>query len=107
MELTQMWGHGRTEAVRLKTAEGVGNYYTAYFTSLSKDKKGSRLGMYPVGFKLYRTSRNIIQPVVEKVAYSSLKKEFGEPTYRNAYSISRDDRVVNIVVREQYKINKD
>lgn len=105
-KLQEMWGHGRTKTKRLKNVDGVGNYYAAYFTNLSKGKKGSRLHMYSVGSKIYRTSRNIIKPVVEKIRYGDLRKEYGEPAYHNAYKILKDDSVVNVVVIEQFKTNK-
>ena len=80
VELEKIWGLGYTETQRLKS-DDVGSYYVAYFTDIlqegkdgsKKHKKGSRLHLYPKGFKFYRTSRGIRKPDEIMAEYGGLE----------------------------------
>lgn len=102
IHIAEWWRHGNTETERLKDVTNMGSYLVAYFTNVSKNKKGSRLHMYPVGFKIYRTSRNIIKPVIEEDIYANIVKEYGEPKYSSSIAIKKGDRVINISTTEQF-----
>lgn len=105
IRLAKLWGHGDTKTERLKDVTNMGAYYVAYFTDVEKGKKGSRLHMYPTSFKIFRTSRNIIRPVVEEDVYKNIVKEYGKPTYSNSIAIERDNQVMNISTTEQFTKN--
>lgn len=111
--LEQVWGHGYTDAQRLKS-DDVGSYYVSYFTDLlEEDKKGnkkhikgSRLAMYPKGFKFYRTSRGIEKPKEVKIKYGELEKQGYTNTYTTAFKIideMQENKVLNIIQKETWK----
>lgn len=110
--LEQLWRNGYTDAQRLKS-EDVGTYYVSYFTDLLKtDKKGSkkhikgsRLHMYPKGFKFYRTSRGIKKPEEIKIKYEDIEKQGYKNTYTKAYEIYDllEDKKINFIQREVWK----
>lgn len=110
--LEKIWGNGYTDAQRLKS-DDVGSYYVSYFTDLlEEDKKGnkkrvkgSRLNMYPKGFKFYRTSRGIEKPKEIKIKYEELEKQGYENTYTTAFEIydELEDKVLNRIQKETWK----
>lgn len=109
-DIEKIWGHGWTDTQRLKSND-VGSYYVAYFTDLLETdkkgnkarKKGARLSMYPIGFKLYRTSRGIVQPTIDNVEYSEVLKEYGKPIYEKTYEVVIDDEIVNRIYKKTHK----
>ena len=109
--LEKIWGNGYTDAQRLKS-DDVGSYYVSYFTDLlEEDKKGnkkrvkgSRLSMYPKGFKFYRTSRGIEKPKEIYLPYGELEKQGYKNTYINAFEILKEDgQVINEIQKETWK----
>lgn len=74
-DLAKMWGKGFTKTKRLKSSDKVGNYVLAYVSNLDvqagqssnekKHVKGARLYLYPKGLRIYRSSKNIEQPIEE------------------------------------------
>lgn len=88
-ELAALWGHGFIHVTRLKDADNVGAYLSAYLTNTPADDdtaaaadngvsaigerapkavvKGGRLHMYPKGCHIYRASRNLEQPIIKKI----------------------------------------
>lgn len=55
--------------------------------------KGGRLYLYPPKFNLYRASRGIKKPLVEKIPYYDAKKKVGslKPTYTSCINITDTD----------------
>lgn len=110
--LEQIWGKGYTDAQRLKS-DDVGSYYVAYFTDLlEEDKqgnkkrvKGSRLSMYPKGFKFYRTSRGVEKPKEIKLKYGEIEKGEYKKIYSTAFEIYNtvDDKIINVIQKEVWK----
>ena len=111
--LEKIWGNGYTDAQRLKS-DDVGSYYVSYFTDLlEEDKKGnkkrvkgSRLSMYPKGFKFYRTSRGIEKPKEIKIKYEELEKQGYKNTYTTAFKLidtMQDDKILNVIQKETWK----
>lgn len=109
--LEKIWGNGYTDAQRLKS-DDVGSYYVAYFTDLlEEDKKGnkkrikgSRLSMYPKGFKFYRTSRGIEKPREILSPYGELEKQGYKNTYTTAFELIKEDgQVINKIQKETWK----
>jgi len=102
--LEAIWGHGFTDAQRLKSSD-VGTYYVAYFTDLltdcenlsgaemSKAKiKGGRLKYYPKGFKFYRCSRGVSRPDLSEEFMFEISDETAyEKIYEKAYEIIKED----------------
>ena len=109
-DMEKIWGNGWTDTQRLKS-DDVGSYYVAYFTDLLETdkkgnkarKKGERLSMYPVGFKLYRTSRGIVQPTVDNVEYTDVLDEYGAPIYEKTYEVVVGGEIVNRVYKRTHK----
>jgi hypothetical protein len=107
-KMADIWGHGFTETERLKSND-VGQYFSAYFTSLevgekdnevgavyTKDektgkryKKGARLHFYPKHFKFYRCSRGIVRPEPENAVYNAVISEYGKPKKTKTYSVTK------------------
>jgi hypothetical protein len=127
-KVDKLWGRGKngkgsTHTVRLKS-DDVGCYYTAYFKSLEviadedgetvtddegkKYKKGARLKFYPKGMRFYRCSRGIKKPVVQKMLYGDVIKEFGQPYRVETYNIVKTDehgneQVIKTIQHEWFK----
>lgn len=78
--IENLWGKGFTSTKRLKNSDNVSAYVMAYvsnveidFKSSDKDKanskkviKGGRLSFYPKGIRIYRRSRNLVDPEIQK-----------------------------------------
>ena len=111
-ELEKIWSNGYTDCQRLKS-EDVGTYYVAYFTDIlqedsqgnKKRVKGSRLSMYPKGFKFYRCSRGIKKPKEIYLPYGELEKQGYKNTYTTAFEIynAEEDRIINFIQKETWK----
>lgn len=110
--LEQIWGYGYTDAQRLKS-DDVGSYYVSYFTDLLEEDekgnkkriKGSRLSMYPKGFKFYRCSRGIEKPKEINIKYGELEKQGYINTYTTAFKVINeiDDKILNVFQKETWK----
>ena len=79
-DIENLWGKGFTSTKRLKNSDNVSAYVMAYVTNVeidlkSSDKgkanskkviKGGRLSFYPKGIRIYRRSRNLVDPKIQK-----------------------------------------
>lgn len=102
-ELRNMWGQGNVTVKRLETVDNIGAYLSAYLgdifledgekapdgaTVLPKEikqedgtvenkrvVKGGRLHLYPKGMNIYRKSKGIIVPTVEKMTVKMAKEK--------------------------------
>ncbi len=78
--IENLWGKGFTSTKRLKNSDNVSAYVMAYVSNVEidlkssdKDKanskkviKGGRLSFYPKGIRIYRRSRNLVDPEIQK-----------------------------------------
>ena len=78
--IENLWGKGFTSTKRLKNSDNVSAYVMAYVSNVEidlkssdKDKanskkviKGGRLSFYPKGIRIYRRSRNLVDPKIQK-----------------------------------------
>ncbi len=78
--IENLWGKGFTSTKRLKNSDNVSAYFMAYVSNVEidlkssdKDKanskkviKGGRLSFYPKGIRIYRRSRNLVDPEIQK-----------------------------------------
>lgn len=78
--IENLWGKGFTSTKRLKNSDNVSAYVMAYVSNVeidlkSSDKgkanskkviKGGRLSFYPKGIRIYRRSRNLVDPKIQK-----------------------------------------
>ena len=115
-DMSRIWGHGYTTTERLK-GDDVGAYYVSYFTSLEIEeqtvvkrkngskryKKGARLPMYPLKFKLFRCSEGIIKPMSEYLEHQKVTGQYGEPYRTSTYDIQENDETVNTIQLESFK----
>ena len=79
-DIEKLWGKGFTSTKRLKNSDNVSAYVMAYVSNVeidlkSSDKgkanskkviKGGRLSFYPKGIRIYRRSRNLVDPKIQK-----------------------------------------
>lgn len=79
-DIENLWGKGFTSTKRLKNSDNVSAYVMAYVSNIeidlkSSDKgkaiskkviKGGRLSFYPKGIRIYRRSRNLVDPKIQK-----------------------------------------
>jgi hypothetical protein len=122
-----MWGHGRVTVERLKYADDIGAYYTAYFTNAEvpanrclakgsyaeaevddgsgqkqkkKFEKGANLKFYPKHMKFYRCSRGIVRPKAEKMMYYDVPEELGEPVKVSSYKVIKSSEDIDFATSE-------
>lgn len=103
-ELARIWSFGFVKIKALDDIDNIGAYFSAYLSDVTMDEvekdegftiitdrvevnkkvidgqekrviKGGRLGYYPKGFRIIRTSQGIKKPVTELVKYEKIKKE--------------------------------
>lgn len=80
--MCKLWSHGFTKTQRLSSKNNIASYVMAYVSNLrvnsnsnkTVDIKGARLYLYPKGVRIYRRSKNIVDPIVMKMT----KKKLGE-----------------------------
>lgn len=128
-DLSQLWGHGFTKISSLKNVDNVGLYLTAYLCDMDitdafgtvdlgtngfkeitvtdengrKRKKaiikGARLKLYPVGFRLYRCSRNVKRPIISRCTEKEALQKVGNSTktFEETIQISDNGKVVNTI----------
>ena len=113
-EVSDLWGNGFVTVNRIEEVDNIGAYLTAYLTDMELPKesdrdddkvvkkvvdgkekrfvKGARLVFYPVGMKIYRSSRGIRPPEREKMRYKDSKKitGYGTPRYSSSYDVEVD-----------------
>ena len=125
-KLARIWGHGFVEINALKDVDNVGVYLTAYLADMEladgvpaealdgkhrikevngkRYIKGARLYMYPVGFHLYRCSRGIKPPVVERITEAEAMEKVGAatPTFERTIELSDPESGLSIVINKRY-----
>lgn len=116
-DLQEIWGHGYTDAERVR-AEDAGTYFATYLSYVGehkwekeaaaatgedqnprtkREKKTSRLPLYPKGMKYYRASKNLVQP--REIECSPEAAEYHYPEIVNRYSYDVTDEKGKIVQR--------
>ena len=79
-DIENLWGKGFTSTKRLKNSDNVSAYVMAYVSNVEIDLKsfdkgkanskkvikGGRLSFYPKGIRIYRRSRNLVDPKIQK-----------------------------------------
>lgn len=122
-----IWKLGYTKISSLKNIKSISNYLVSYLTDVCLDeedmkklkgKKGAkaivkneRLKYYPVGVRIFRTSRNIIRPTITKMTEAEAQRKLGDNsilTYEKTLRISNyENTTINIVNYRHYnKIDK-
>lgn len=126
-ELYNIWRNGYVTVEDI-ISDHIGAYFIAYFSNLEilpedeikelenqgdiKEKdgkkyvKGKRLDMYPDGMQIYRYSRNLKKPKVEKGAKEIDETEYNksyEATYKMTTVFENGDEKENFINKQQYK----
>jgi hypothetical protein len=132
LDLERVWGHGFVSIKRPDNADNLGLYLTAYLCDMelsnvpdinkinpdmlkiAEDNKGNskayikgeRLKLYPVGFRIFRTSKGVKRPTVEEKTYKQAMTELSKHTlvHEKAVQLVHEDdkRLVNLFKYEQY-----
>lgn len=134
-ELEKLWGHGFIKIRSLEKVDNIGAYVSAYLSDVEltgenlnqfldkknvrlkevqvdgKSKafiKGGRVHLYPSGMNLYRKSKGIKPPLIEKMPYREIKREVGNaaPNYSKTVKIYKDNEEVNTITYEQYNLKR-
>lgn len=121
--VAQVWGQGFVNVRRLRDTDNVGAYLVAYLSNVdlnnlegnfenvkTKPKKiikGGRLGLYPVGMQIYRTSRKgIHQPLKLKDSKENIQEKYGlsglSPDYYRKFEIIRAQDEEPFVIETEY-----
>lgn len=124
--LERIWGQGYTKTERLHDINNMGAYFIAYFTNmeLSEDEikvyadeddveykngkayiKGKRLDFYPENMRIYRHSKNCIQPKKYVGAEVNDVLRDANLTYSHDAKFSQDGQEYTIQL-EQYRKDK-
>ena len=119
------WDQGFVNVRRLSNADNAGAYLMAYLSDVDlnnlegnfdkkndKDQpkkivKGGRLGLYPVGMQIYRTSRKgIHQPLKLKDSKENIQEKYGlsglSPDYYRKFEIIRAQDEEPFVIETEY-----
>ena len=128
--LAELWGLGFVTIQSLKDVDNIGAYVSAYLTDIEvtdtaegdsveekqvqggdkkKFVKGGRLHFYPTGVNIYRKSKGIIEPIVEKMTYKNARKKFGAATPNFKYGvelIDDENNFKNTIIKEQYNLKR-
>lgn len=130
-ELATIWGKGFVKVTNLKNVDNVGAYLSAYLSDveLTQDSiydclnanetikiknacgkkfiKGGRLKYYVKGFRIYRKSKGIKEPIFFDGKYSELKKRAGitcqKPCYSKSYQFATKD-FSNTIIYEHFNL---
>lgn len=120
-KMAKLWRHGFTKTKRLKQTDNVSAYLMAYLTDLSinltnqsnggvnkKIVKGARLYLYPAHTKLYRFSKGIKKPMVERDTKDNILRKNSidydaDKRYKRSYH--HDEREI-IITTEFYNKRK-
>ncbi|MFR5631767.1 MAG: hypothetical protein ACLUFH_02090 [Monoglobales bacterium] len=114
--LADIWQHGFVNIRSLNgNIDNIGAYLTAYLSDVDIESgvpltadllngrlkevldengeikhiiKGGRLKLLPVGMNIYRTSRGIKKPQVEKMCYSDAQKEIEDMGYKKVHQVA-------------------
>ena len=104
-EMAAIWGHGFTKTKKLDDIDNIGAYLTAYLGDMELEEyksiggsgdgldrntkemadgkryvKGGRLHLYPVGFNMYRCSRDVKRPIVTRITEKNAQKKISAET---------------------------
>ena len=132
--LAKLWGNGFVTIQSLEGVDNIGAYLSAYLTDIEitneqadqladkaeiveknaqgqakKFVKGARLKFYPTGVNIYRKSKGIIEPKVEKMSYKNAQKKLGEATPNFKYGVELIDNEKdfrNTIIKEQYNLKR-
>jgi hypothetical protein len=137
-KLSKLWKHGFTRIRALDNIDNVGAYLTAYLGDMELSEsikygvltdrakevvslndqgekqskyyiKGARLKMYPKGFRLFRKSRGIKEPIVYETTNSDAlqKLKSHELTYEKTISLQdKNTNFYNIINYRYYRKSK-
>lgn len=129
-ELRECWGQGfvKVNAVR-EDCDNLGAYLSAYLADVEvpadcdgtekrvdgkakKFKKRGRLGMYPAGMNIYRTSRGIKRPEVFWAEGEGMKRytaltDGRTPVYEREVVFKDDEGREHRVVKQQFNLARD
>ena len=119
--LAKIWSFGFVKITSLKDCDNVGAYLTAYLTDLELNEnepstnntkavkgkrfeKGARLHLYPPNFQLYRISKGIKPPTIERIPESEAKKKVSTAmlTHETTIELSVPSLDRPIVINKRY-----
>lgn len=121
-DFEKIWGLGFVNIKSLKGIDNLGMYLSAYLSNMQLDSKegennsnnkrivkGSRMHLYPKGFRIYRVSKGIKRPIVykttEKKAMERLKNAV--LIHEKTIEISNDDfSFTNYINYRTFNFNK-
>jgi hypothetical protein len=136
-EIVALWGQGFIKVKALEGVDNIGAYLSAYLGDVElteenianavktqqtikvakvdgKQKKfikGGRLHLYPPGMNLYRHSKGIVFPEVERMEYQEVKKIVGsrKPDYTRTITIIDEEngKVLNTITYENYNTKRN
>jgi len=136
-EMARLWGHGFVKIKSLKGVDNIGAYLSAYLADVElteetlakaiieqkeiktvnvageqkKYVKGGRMHLYPPGMNIYRKSKGIVFPEVEKMKYGDIKKIVGNvtPNYSTTVTIQDDagGKILNRITYEHYNMKRN
>jgi len=125
-EFSKIWKQGFVKIKALKDNDNPGVYFTAYLTDMELSDgvpeealdgkhgiknvnskrfiKGARLHLYPAGFHLYRCSKGIKPPTVERVTEAEAMEKVGAatPTFERTIELSEPETGFSIVINKRY-----
>lgn len=132
--LRDIWGNGNVTIQSLKGVDNIGAYLSAYLADIEipeenvknfegnpdliekevsgkkkKFLKGARLKFYPTGVNIYRKSKGIQDPKVEKMTYKNAQKKLGGATPNFRYGVELIDNEKdfrNTIIKEQYNLKR-
>lgn len=138
-DMAQLWGHGFIKISAFDNVDNIGAYLSAYLSDMELDDslnssntysngfklvtdvdsngntrnkaiiKGTRLKLYPKGFRLFRKSKGIITPTVKECTYAEAMKEIGDsiPTYEKTIKlVDENEKVCNIINYRHYNTKR-
>lgn len=136
--IEQIWGHGFTKIKKLNNIDNIGLYLTAYLCDMElsdtlgnvsiADKgiknvelldengkrvskamvKGSRIFLYPKGFRIYRKSKGITNPEIQLCTFSQALEQVSNAKLtfeRTVQIIDEQGHVVNTISYRRYNRN--
>lgn len=135
-KMSEIWGHGFTKTNMIYNINNIGAYLTSYLSDMELEEveenkieyeinnvkevlidnqkkkvvKNSRLSLYPPGFRFYRKSKGIKNPIVERMSYASAKRKIGLPYptfFGGVKIIDKENGFSNIIYREYYNLKAD
>lgn len=113
-KVASIWSHGFTKTQKIDDCDNIGAYLSAYLANADLDAlqgreaqsqeefeqsntkkyiKGERLKLYPPHCHIYRHSRGIKKPLVERLCIDEVKEKIGslKPTFSKAIYLYDDD----------------